>query len=85
MPGLTMLLVGERWPLVLWIRKEVEHFRWYIMDHTGRHREDSGDESNADYDGLTLEVSEGKNISKWLRDHSCNILAKMWLLFALVL
>lgn len=56
------------------------------MDHTGRHREDSGDKSNADYDSLTLEVSEGKNISKWLRDHhSCDILAKMWLLFALVL
>lgn len=26
--------------------------------------------------GPSQEVSEGKNISKWPRDHSCNILSK---------
>jgi hypothetical protein len=35
--------------------------------------------------GTPQEVSEGKNLSKWPRDHSCDILAKKMASFALAL
>ena len=38
--------------------------------------EDSGAESFVDCACLIQEVSEGKNVSKWLRDRFCFILAK---------
>lgn len=38
--------------------------------------EDSGAESNVDYDGPAQEASRKKNISKWPRDCSCDILLK---------
>ena len=45
------------------------------MDYTSRSIEDNA-ESTVGYDGPIEEVSERKNISKWPRDHSCDILAK---------
>lgn len=46
------------------------------MSHTSRSTEGSSTESNTICDNLTLEVSEEKNISKWPRDHFCDILVK---------
>jgi len=37
---------------------------------------DTGAEGDINCDSLVQEVSEGKNISKWLRDLYYNILAK---------
>lgn len=54
------------------------------MDYTSRSIEDNA-ESNVEHDGPIEEVSERKNISKWPRDHSCNILAKNNMLFTIVL
>ena len=45
------------------------------MDHTFRSIDDCA-ENNVDEDGHTQVVSEGKNISKWPRDFSCDIWAK---------
>ena len=46
---LTMLLAGE---CGLWIRKAVEHFKWGLMGHTCKSREDIGAESNVDSNNL---------------------------------
>ena len=44
------------------------------MGLTRRNMEGTYTENNEDYDTLAQEILEDKNISKWPRDHSCNIL-----------
>ena len=44
--------------------------------HRSRSIEGSSVEGDLDYRGLTPEVSEGENISKWPTDLSCDILEK---------
>lgn len=64
----------------IWIRKVVEHFRWGLMGHTSRIREDGGAESKVDYDSSAHEDSEEKSISKGPRQCFCDIfLAKNFL------
>lgn len=46
------------------------------MVHPSRSLEDNGAEGDLNYGGLVQRVSEGKNSRKWLRDFSCDILAK---------
>jgi len=55
-------------------RKVVECFNWGL--NTSKSVEDSGALSNVDYDGPAQDVSEEKNISRWSKDHSCDILVK---------
>jgi hypothetical protein len=44
--GLTRLLFRIMWALRLWIRKAAEHFKWGLMDHISRSKEDSGAQSD---------------------------------------
>jgi hypothetical protein len=55
-------------------------FKWSLM---GRNMEDSGAEGGLNSGGMDQEVSEGKNISMWLRDY-CDILVQNVAVFALV-
>lgn len=50
------------------------------MGHSSRNRKDNGTEHNVDYKEA-WEISEEKNISKWPRDHSCNILVRNMTVF----
>ena len=50
------------------------------MDNPSKNTEDS---ARGNCGSPAQDVSEGKDVSKQLRDH-CDILANMWLLFALV-
>lgn len=59
--------------LIVWIKKAVEHFKWCLMDHNSRIREDNCEESNANYDEPNSGFSE-KNVCKWPRDYSFIIL-----------
>ena len=97
--GLTMLFVGGILnTLGHWSRKAVVHFllqyrlestQWDIgvekqlMSHPMRGTEDSVTESSLNYGGPDQEVSEEEISNKWSRDHY-DILAKMWLLTALI-
>ena len=74
MTSLSVLFVGRMWPLGLWIRKAVEHFKQDLMDHTSKSIEDNAEHS-LNHGGPAQEVSEGKNICQWPGDHSCDILA----------
>ena len=58
----------------------MECFKQGTLGNTTRNIEDSGTESNVDYDSPAQEVSE--NIITWPRDHSCEILAKNVAVFA---
>ena len=49
--------------------KAVECFKWGLMSDSSRSMEDTGTESEVDYDGLVWEVSEEKNV-KW--DSDCS-------------
>lgn len=53
------------------------------MGHTSRRMQDSGTESNIDYESLVQEISEEKNISEWPRDCSHDILVKDMTAFCL--
>lgn len=55
--GWTRLIVGGMWTLGLWIRKEVECFKWSLMGHMSRIIEDNA-ESNLDDGGSGQEVPE---------------------------
>jgi hypothetical protein len=64
--GLTMLLFGSMGISEFWIRKAVECFRWHLMGHTSRNKEDISAEVGLNWEwgwGLAQEVSEGRNIS----------------------
>ena len=74
MIGLTIILFGGIWTLVLWVRKAVGWFKPYLMGRTSRSMEDSGAEN--DLNCRDQEVSEEKNVSMWPRNCSCNILMK---------
>ena len=52
----------------------VRCFKQGLMGHTSRIMENNA-EGNLSCGGPVQEVSEGKNISKWPRDHSCDIVA----------
>ena len=54
------------------------------MGHIRRTGEDGGAEG--DWNGVGGEevVLEKTNLSVWFKDHSCDILERIWLLFALV-
>lgn len=69
--GLAVLLVGRMWDLGMWFRKVIENFKLGLMNQISWSMEDSGAESNVNYNGFW-----GENISKWPGDHSCDILAK---------
>jgi hypothetical protein len=45
---------------------------------------DDGSETSVGYDGLDQELPEGKHIRKLPRDHSCDILTRNVVTFALV-
>jgi hypothetical protein len=47
------------------------------VDHANKIIEDSGTESNRKYEYLAQEVSEENTISKYTRNHSCDILVKI--------
>ena len=42
---------------------------------SSRYLEDSNSENNVDYRDQDEEVSDGKDVASWPRDHSCHILA----------
>jgi hypothetical protein len=66
-----MLLVPRMWTLGFWIRKEVEQG---LMPHTSFYFSGSEGSSNC---GESSSISfRGEEISKWPRDHSCDILTK---------
>lgn len=72
--GSMMVLVSKMWSLDFPLGKELkELFKWGLVGGSSRSREDSGAESNVDYDDAAQEPSEEKNISKWLRDCSCSL------------
>lgn len=52
-----------------------EHIKWVLLGNPSWSM-NTGPEGGVNCDSLVQEVSEGKTISKWLRDHSYNILAK---------
>lgn len=56
--GRTRLVVGGMWTLGLWIRKEVERFKWSLMGHTSRIIKDNA-ESNLNDGG------SGEGVSEW--------------------
>ena len=60
----------------LWIRKAVECFKWGLMGQSSRKMKDSGAEGDLNCGGLAQEVSEEKNFSMLLRNHSCDMLMK---------
>lgn len=66
-----MLLLVE---CELWLRKAAKHSKQGLMGHTSTNMEDSSAESNFNYEGRRREVSEDRNIHKWPRDISCDIL-----------
>lgn len=74
--GLIMLLFGGMWTLELWITKAIEHFRWGLLSHSGRNKEDSGTKGDFNCGGLAQGVSEDRNFNLWPRDYFCDILAK---------
>lgn len=47
------------------------------MDHLNRSLNDGSSERKVEYEGQDKDVSKGNNISKWLRYHVCDILAKI--------
>lgn len=60
--------------LGIWTRKMVEGCKQSLMDHP--RLEDITAERNASCEGPAPEILEESNISNWLSDHSCHILAK---------
>jgi hypothetical protein len=60
----------------LWIWKEVECFKWGLMDHLSRNTEDMVLKVISIVGGPAQEVSEEENISIWPRDSFCGILVK---------
>lgn len=68
--------------LGLWTRRE--HCKWGFVGHYRRIWEDSSAENNT-YLEVQLRVTKGHNISNWARTHSCDVLAKNVVAFALVL
>lgn len=74
--GLAMLLVGRMWNLGMWFRKVIENFKLGLMNRISWRMEDSGAESNVNYNSLAQEGFVGENISKRPGDQSCDVLAK---------
>lgn len=56
--GWTRLVVGGIWTLGLWIRKEVECFKWGLMSHTHRIIKDNAESNLNDGD-------PGQELSEW--------------------
>lgn len=77
---LTMLLLGPMWTLELQIRIVVAHFKLGLMGHISGIIEDSA-KGSLNCGGLAEEISEGMNINKWPKDHSCDILARDMAIF----
>ena len=71
-----MLFVGGKWKtLGVCTRKAVGHFKQDLTGHHSMSTEDNA-KGSLNCGGPDQEVSEGKStISKWPRDHSCDILA----------
>ena len=70
-----ILFVGGIWKIWgLWTRKAVGH-NWCLIGNPSNNMEDIA-EGHLNYDGSAQKVSEEENVSKWPRNHSCNILAK---------
>lgn len=51
------------------------------LGHPSRSLGENSAESNVEYRGAALMVSEGNNNSNWARDHSCVILVKTVVVF----
>ena len=50
----------------LWIWKAIECFKWGLIDHPSRNREDNGAEGDVNCVGLLAqEISMEKNVSLW--------------------
>ena len=56
-----MLLFEGTCILRLWISKAVEYFKWSLIGHTIRSKEDSGTMVDLNWKGMSQEVSENKN------------------------
>jgi hypothetical protein len=62
--GLTRLLFGRMWILLLWIWKAMECFKWTLMGEPSRNMEDFGAEDHLNGVGmLAQEVSVEKNFN----------------------
>lgn len=69
--------------LGLWTKKVGESYKQNLTGHRVRIIEDHSAESTVETPAE--EVSEGSDISSWVRDGSCDILAEnMWLAFLFV-
>jgi hypothetical protein len=64
--------------------KVLECFKWGLMGHPSRNKEDFVAKSNLNCAYLAQEVSEEKNFSMWHRDCFCGILVKNVAALALV-
>ena len=58
MVGLIMLSFGGIQTLVLWVRKAIECFKYFLMGHTSRNMEDNGVENNLNCWGLAQKYSK---------------------------
>jgi hypothetical protein len=66
------------------LEKQSEHFKRGLVGHISRNVEDGGAEGDLNWVGWEEVVLEKTNLSVWFKDHSCDILERIWLLFALV-
>ena len=69
-----MIVVGMWRIWITRVEKLLNILRGGLLGPLIRNIDDSDVESNVDCDGQTQEVSEDKNISKWPRNGSCDIL-----------
>ena len=68
-----MLLFGGISPCGVWVSEVMECFDHCLMVHPSSCFEDSSSKSHVDCDRPAQEISEEKNISKWLTDHSSDV------------
>jgi hypothetical protein len=73
---LTMLLFERMWGWGFWIWKAVEYFKWSLMGHPSRNKEEFVAGSNLNFVDLAHEISKEKNFRMWHKDIFCGILVK---------